>query len=185
MTSLALNGSDAATIKADALVVGIASSGRGRKAVVVATDPKTAKKLGDLAATLASLGATGAADEVVRVPAPRGVAADVVVAVGLGAAGSYSHETLRRSAGAAARALAGTRRAVFALPTADLADLEAVATGALLGALLLHGLPRAQQAQAEVSLGRDRASRPRADRQAGARRRPSCPSDRRVGPPGA
>ena len=78
MTSLALNGSDAAAIKADALVVGIASSGRGRKAVVVATDAKTAKKLGDLAATLASLGATGAADEVVRVPAPRGVAADVV-----------------------------------------------------------------------------------------------------------
>jgi leucyl aminopeptidase len=135
VTSLALNGSDAVTLKADALVVGIATSGRSRKTVLLATDAKTAKKLGDLAATLTELGATGAADEVVRVPAPRGVAADVVLAVGLGAqTASFSRETLRRGAGTAARALAGKRRAVFALPMADLADLEAVATGALLGA---------------------------------------------------
>src|SRR5207342_1712319 len=96
---------------------------------------KTGKKLGDLAATLAELGATGAADEVVRVPSPRGVAADVVLAVGLGTqSATYSRDVLRRAAGAAARSLAGKRRAVFALPTTGLDDLEAVATGALLGA---------------------------------------------------
>ncbi len=134
MTSLALNGSDAVTVKADALVVGMATSGRGRKAVVLVTDPKTAKKLAGLAEALGGLGATGAAEEVLRIPSPRGVAAEFVVAVGLGAKRpTYSADTLRRSAGAAARSLAGTRRAVFALPIAG-SELEAVATGALLGA---------------------------------------------------
>ena len=77
-----------------------------------------------------SLGATGAA---------------VVVAVGLGeekAGGgrrnrqttSYDVETLRRAAGEASRALAGTRRVGLALPAEDAASAEAVAQGALLGA---------------------------------------------------
>ncbi len=154
MTSLALNGSDAAAIKADALVVGIASSGRGRKAVVVATDPKTAKKLGDLAATLAALGATGAADEVVRVPAPRGVAAGVISPSG---SGPDLLVVLPRDAapcaGAAARSLAGIRRAVFALPTADLDDLEAVATGALLGAYSFTDFRGHSKAKQKAPLG--------------------------------
>ncbi len=61
-----------------------------------------------------------------------------MVAVGLGAEpekdGAYSAESLRRAAGSAARALAGSKKAVFALPVADAADLGAVAEGALLGA---------------------------------------------------
>jgi leucyl aminopeptidase len=134
VTSLALNANDAATLKADTLVIGMASTGRNRKSITLVTDAKTAKRLGDLASTLSTLGATAAADEVVKVPSPRGVTADVVLAVGLGERGaSVPKDTLRRAAGAAARALAGTRRAVFALPTEGPDDLEAVATGALLG----------------------------------------------------
>ena len=135
MTTLALNANDAVSLKADALVVGMASSGRNRKSVSLVTDAKTAKKLGSLAETIQALGATAVADEVVKVPAPRGVAATLVVAVGLGErAGTYTQEQLRRAAGAASRALAGTRRAVFALPVGGVEDLEAVATGAMLGA---------------------------------------------------
>ncbi len=135
MTSLSLNGNDAATVKADAIIIGTATTGKSRKSLVLVADKKTLKKLGDLSATLSSLGATGAADEVVKVPAPRGVAATVVVAVGMGKnEQSFSAETLRRTAGAATRSLAGVRRAVLALPADGPADIEAIATGALLGA---------------------------------------------------
>ena len=135
MTTLALNAAAATTLKADALVVGLVTTGRRRTPLALATDPATAKKLRGLVETLEALGATGVPDEVVKVPAPRGVTASVVVAVGLGEQSAhYPQETLRRAAGAATRALAGSRRAVLALPTTDAADLEAVGLGALLGA---------------------------------------------------
>jgi leucyl aminopeptidase len=62
-----------------------------------------------------------------------------VLAVGLGGVPerdeSYGTEALRRAAGAAARALFGTKKAAFALPLLDGAgDVAAVAEGALLGA---------------------------------------------------
>jgi leucyl aminopeptidase len=59
----------------------------------------------------------------------------VLVAVGLGEASrAYPHEKVRRAAGAAVRALAGSPTVVLALPAADAAGLRAVAEGALLGA---------------------------------------------------
>ncbi|MGW7007932.1 leucyl aminopeptidase, partial [Streptomyces sp. NPDC054933] len=76
--------------------------------------------------------------EVTKLPAPAGVKAPVVLAVGLGDAPAkgqgYTAEALRRAAGAAARALAGSKKAAFALPASEVADAEAVAQGALLGA---------------------------------------------------
>lgn len=47
---------------------------------------------------------------------------------------TYDAEALRRAAGAAARALAGTKKAAFALPVEDSGDAGAIAEGALLGA---------------------------------------------------
>ena len=59
--------------------------------------------------TLAALGVTGAADEVVRVPPRTGSPRRCVVVTGLGdEKRTYDAETLRRAAGAAARGLAGT-----------------------------------------------------------------------------
>jgi leucyl aminopeptidase len=62
----------------------------------------------------------------------------VVLAVGLGEAPddgvAYDPEALRKAAGVAARTLAGAKKAAFALPAGDPDDVEAVATGALLGA---------------------------------------------------
>ena len=47
---------------------------------------------------------------------------------------TYTHETLRRAAGSASRALAGNSAATFSLPAKSLAEVAAVAEGAALGA---------------------------------------------------
>src|SRR5690606_2140153 len=87
---------------------------------------------------LETLGASGAEGEVTKLPAPAGFKAPLVVAVGLGAEpdkdAGYDGEALRKAAGAAARALAGSKKAAFALPVADAADAGAIAEGVLLGA---------------------------------------------------
>ncbi|MGW1045201.1 leucyl aminopeptidase [Streptomyces sp. NPDC002547] len=137
MTALTLSTAAVAGQRADAIVVGVA---KGAEGPVVAPGAETVDQAydGRLAATLQTLGASGVEGEVTKLPAPSGFKAPVVVAVGLGAEPekdeAYSAESLRRAAGSAARALAGSKKAVFALPVADAADLGAVAEGALLGA---------------------------------------------------
>ena len=131
MTTLHL--SDGA-IKDEILVVGLSfktSSKKGQGALViesgdVALDSKK------LLATLADLGATGKADEVIKIP---GTATKLLVFTGLGEnKTTFSDETLRRAAGAAARALAGNSSATFSLPAKKAATIAAIAEGALLGA---------------------------------------------------
>ncbi|MGW8376508.1 leucyl aminopeptidase [Streptomyces sp. ODS28] len=138
MSALTLSSSSAATLRADAVVVGVA---KGEKGPVVAPGGEAVDKAygGKLAATLEALGASGAEGEVTKLPAPAsGVKAPVVVAAGLGEApgknAGYEAEALRRAAGSAARALAGSKKAAFALPVADAGAVAAVAEGALLGA---------------------------------------------------
>ncbi|WP_406412431.1 leucyl aminopeptidase [Streptomyces halstedii] len=137
MTALTLSTAGAATLRADALVVGVA---KGAKGPVVAPGAEAVDKAfdGKLAAVLETLGASGAEGEVTKLPAPSGLKAPVVLAVGLGRApgrdGSYDAEALRRAAGSAARALSGAKKAGFALPTESAEDAGAVAEGALLGA---------------------------------------------------
>ncbi|MEV6012171.1 leucyl aminopeptidase [Streptomyces sp. NPDC051976] len=137
MTALTLSTSAAAALRADAVVVGVT---KGPKGPQVAPGAETVDKAfdGKLATTLDALGASGAEGEVTKVPAPSGVKAAIVVAVGLGEApqdgAGFDAEALRKAAGVAARALGGAKKAAFALPAAEAADVEAVATGALLGA---------------------------------------------------
>lgn len=83
---------------------------------------------------LEDLGATGAADEVIKLP---GSTSKLVVLTGLGEttnSAQFPHETLRRAAGAASRSLAGHAAATFALPHSTNAEFAAIAEGALLGA---------------------------------------------------
>lgn len=105
-----------------------------------------------LAALLPTVGFDAALDEVVRLPAavlPSGPRAGTVLVVGTGdqmararatadndvaALGATIPGVLRRAAGRAARALAGTGSAAFLLPAGDPQDLEAVAQGVMLGA---------------------------------------------------
>ncbi|WP_406475492.1 leucyl aminopeptidase [Streptomyces platensis] len=137
MTALTLSTSSAATLRADAVVVGVA---KGAKGVVVAPGAETVDKAfgGKLAAVLETLGASGAEGEVTKLPAADGLKAPVVLAVGLGDAPAkgdgFGHEALRRAAGSAARALTGTKKAGFALPVEDAEAAAAVSEGALLGA---------------------------------------------------
>ena len=87
-----------------------------------------------LLAALDDLGATGAADEVIKLP---GSSTKLVVLTGLGEvakSGQFPHETLRRAAGAASRNLAGHEAATFALPHSNRTEFAAIAEGALLGA---------------------------------------------------
>ncbi|MFD3658774.1 leucyl aminopeptidase [Streptomyces sp. NPDC058620] len=141
MTALTLSTAGAATLRADALVVGVAK-GAGSKSgdLVLAPGAEAVDKAfdGKLATVLETLGASGAEGEVTKLPAPSGLKAPVVIAVGLGTVpdkdDAYDAETLRRAAGSAARALAGSKKAGFALPVASVEDAGAVAEGALLGA---------------------------------------------------
>lgn len=138
MSALTLSTSSAATLRADTVVVGVV---KGAKGPQVALGGEAVDKAygGGLAATLDALGATGGEGETTKIPAPgSGLKAPVVLAVGLGDAPdkgeAYDPETLRRAAGSAARTLAGTRKAAFALPLQDADTVAAVAEGALLGA---------------------------------------------------
>ncbi|MFE2304334.1 leucyl aminopeptidase [Streptomyces sp. NPDC059445] len=137
MTALTLSTAAASGLRADAIVVGVA---KGPKGPVVAPGAEAVDKAydGGLAGILETLGASGSEGEVTKLPAPSGFKAPVVVAVGLGAVpedeAGYDAEALRRAAGVAARALAGAKKAAFALPVSDAADAGAVAEGARLGA---------------------------------------------------
>jgi leucyl aminopeptidase len=137
VTALTLSTSSAAALRADAVVVGVA---KGPKGPVLAPGAEEIDKAfgGKLAATLETLGASGAEGEVTKLPSTGGVKAPVVLAVGLGEApgrgGQYTAEVLRRAAGVAARTLAGAKKGGFALPLADPDAAEAVGQGALLGA---------------------------------------------------
>jgi leucyl aminopeptidase len=134
VTTLLTTSTPAAQVKADAVVVGVA---KGPKGLVLAPGSEAvAAAFGKkLLPTLTALGATGKAEEVTRFASLGALNAPVVLAVGLGdAARSYPHERLRRAAGAAVRALAGTGSVALALPSGDAASLRAVAEGALLAA---------------------------------------------------
>jgi leucyl aminopeptidase len=139
VTALTLSTAAAPGLRADAIVIGVA---KGAKGPVVAPGAEAVDNAydGKLAGVLETLGASGAEGEVTKLPSPTGFKAPLVVAVGLGDEpgkddkGSYDAEALRRAAGAAARALAGTKKAAFALPLADAADAGAVGEGVLLGA---------------------------------------------------
>jgi leucyl aminopeptidase len=165
--TLSLTTSAATSLKVDALVVGVAKGPRGL--VLAPGSEAVAEALGrPLAATLAGLGATGKAEEVTRVATLGAMTPKVLVAVGLGTAPdpdvAYDLEVLRRAAGAAARALAGTGKAAFALldpEDADPAAVRAVAEGALLGAYVFTRYRSAdaglQAPLREVSLVVDKA----------------------------
>ncbi|MGX1269513.1 leucyl aminopeptidase [Streptomyces phaeoluteigriseus] len=137
MTALTLSTAAAPGLRADAIVIGVA---KGANGPVVAPGAEAVDKAydGRLAGVLETLGAAGAEGEVTKLPAPAGFKTPLVLAVGLGAEpekdASYDAEALRRAAGVAARTLAGSKKAAFALPLTDAADLGAVAEGVALGA---------------------------------------------------
>lgn len=137
MPTLTLSSADPTGLKVDAIVVGIAESDGDRPGLLPGAEPVDAALGGSLATVLELLGAKGEQDEVTRLPTAGAAKAPVVVAVGVGKPPAEGHppaETIRRAAGAAARSLAGTGSAAFALPASGADEASAVAEGLLLGA---------------------------------------------------
>ncbi|MEU0252531.1 leucyl aminopeptidase [Streptomyces sp. NPDC006184] len=143
MTALTLSTAAAPGLRADAIVIGVA---KGAQGPVLAPGAEAVNEAydGKLAGLLETLGASGAEGELTKLPSPAGFRAPLVVAVGLGAEpgtgdaedaeDGYDAEALRRGAGVAARALAGARKAAFALPVDGPGAVEAIGEGVLLGA---------------------------------------------------
>jgi leucyl aminopeptidase len=156
--TLALTDGAPAEEAVDAVVIGVYSQDPG-KPPVLATGAAALDEAfdGRLADTLALLGATGEAGEVTKLATLGRIRAPLVIAVGLGpqpagplpadpqpAGPLPATEVLRRAAGAAARALAGTGSALVALPVgedeaAEPDRVRALAEGALLGAYRFAG----------------------------------------------
>jgi leucyl aminopeptidase len=119
--------------RAEVLVIGTLP-GEDRVELAPGAEAVDAAFEGKLAEILASLGAKGKAEEVVKIPALDRLPADAVLAVGLGkpdADGVVGAEQVRRASGAAARALAGVDRA---FTTLSVIDLQAAVEGTALGA---------------------------------------------------
>ncbi|TPG18341.1 leucyl aminopeptidase [Pedococcus bigeumensis] len=148
MTTVNVSDRPAHDLKADVLV--LATVDTDGKAALAAGHGLPRGAATHVAAQLAALHATGAAEEVLTIAAVPGVAAARVVLTGLGKASArttaFDHEVLRRGAGAASRSLKNATRIVVALPTTGAESVAAVAEGAALGAYRYAGVrgPSAQ-----------------------------------------
>ena len=123
--SLSLSSSNPREAAADVIVLGVIKGDDGPRIAGAVAFP-------ELAGTLTAIGATGAVDELRRLPAPAGTTAGIAL-IGLGS-GEPSADTVRAAAGSAARQLAGIESLAFALPAETpelaLAVLEGTAIGA-------------------------------------------------------
>ena len=154
MATLNLSAKDPATVKADALVVAVASAKDGPR--LVGAEPLPAALRRSLDSCLPALGVTGSPDSVTRLPSSGALAAAVVVLTGIGPApeqgAAVAPETLRRAAGAAVRELAGTATVALALPVPDEISLAAVTEGALLGGYAFDRYRSASAATAKAAV---------------------------------
>ncbi|MEO9325257.1 leucyl aminopeptidase [Nocardioides sp. C4-1] len=143
MTSWTLRSASPAKTRADVVVAGVLAGG---------SQPRLAEAAADVAAAygrrfapmLASLGVTGRAGEVVKVPTSKTIGSPVLVLVGLGT--EATPEACRRAAGAAARGVANATSVALALP-ADTPELvRAVTEGYALGGYTFTAYKRAKDA---------------------------------------
>ncbi|WP_204016634.1 leucyl aminopeptidase [Sphaerimonospora thailandensis] len=190
VTTVRVNPSETVSIETGALIVGVHATPDGPTPAPGSEGLDQALD-GRLTEILNAVGFTGKAEEIAKIPTFGALSAPVVVVVGLGDRpdGDYRLETLRRAAGAAARSVAGTATAAFALPAATAEQAEAIAIGGLLGAygftryrtdgerkapvgelVVLSGAPGAEEAvrhateiAASVNLVRDLVNTPPSD----------------------
>ena len=119
-----------AKTRAEAVVVGVLKGAKGPELAAGAEDVTSAfgRRLRPL---LATLGVTGKAGEVVRVPAGDALATSLLVLVGLGT--DVTPDAVRRAAGAAARAVPNATSVALALPADSPELVRAVTEGHVLG----------------------------------------------------
>jgi len=126
--TLTTTASSPATVTADVLVVGVRPGTDGGPATLAPSAAGALDALADL--DLASIGATGAKDQLLRLPGT-GVAADGIALVGLG--GATGAAAIRSAAGSAVRQLPTVASIALALPTDSDELVDAALEGAALG----------------------------------------------------
>jgi leucyl aminopeptidase len=118
------------TAYVNAVVVGLSSDGQ----LSVVSDSISKSAATKIAAAFKEVGATGAIDEVTRIPAGALADAEVLVGVGLGSAKKeISHERLRRAAGSAVRSLGGFKKVALAITVESPLEAGALLEGAAFG----------------------------------------------------
>jgi len=130
VTSYALRNANPAKTKADAVVVGVLKSADGPALVAGADDVAGAwgRKFRPL---LSSLGVTGKAGEVVKVPTAGAIASPLLVLVGLG--DQADPTAVRRAAGVAARSVPNAASVALELGVDSVDGVRAATEGWLLG----------------------------------------------------
>ncbi|MGJ7904864.1 leucyl aminopeptidase [Actinopolyspora sp. H202] len=130
---LALVDGAAAKLTVETLVIGTVEGTDGLE-LAPGTNEIAAAFDGNLTETLTLLGATGKAEEVVKIAASGSLRAEVLLAVGLGKRDpdeEIPSESVRRAAGAAARAMTGVSHAATTLSELD---VSATVQGTVMGA---------------------------------------------------
>lgn len=128
--TLSITRNPTSTTDAEVLVLGVYKTADGPR--LASVDPAFAA----INAALSAIDATGASDELRRLPSAAGGAP--IALIGLGS-DPITPDALRQAAGSATRQLTGIERVALALPLASSADAAAVLEGAGIGAYAYTG----------------------------------------------
>lgn len=131
--SLSVFNEELEALESDVLVLGVRSASDGPALVRGPLSEETAE---GLEAILEDLGATGAQDQLLRLPGLEDTGAAVIALIGLGKEGDEASEIRahRYAAGSATRQLAGFEEIAFGFETTSVELVAAVAEGVALGA---------------------------------------------------
>lgn len=162
--------------EADALVLGVA---KGPEGPILLPNPLADKAAKGVADSLKALGASGAADQLLRLPGVDGFASETLVLIGVGPltgepTGGVSLEALRRAAGSAVRQLSTADSVALALPASSTEQVAAIAEGAAIGAYSFNHFRSSEEAKSKTPVStiriltdlKERHVRPAIDRAA-------------------
>ncbi|HYO33815.1 MAG TPA: leucyl aminopeptidase [Nocardioidaceae bacterium] len=133
MTTISLRNASVSSVAADAVVIGVYSTGDTLSIAPGAGGAPDAYGA-SLLDVLRALGSKGKTGEVHTLPSAGSVKAPLVVAIGMSDGTGTALEDLRRAGGEAARALAGKKVVAVSLPATTDAQVGALAQGLLMGA---------------------------------------------------
>jgi leucyl aminopeptidase len=139
VSTYTLRSANPAKTRCDAVVIGVVQSGKGARSGLTAAPggEEVASAYGrTFRPLLASLGVTGKAGEVTKVPTGKQLTSPLLVVVGLGKVApgdSPDPAVVRRAAGAAARAVTNAASVALALPADSVELVRAVTEGFILG----------------------------------------------------
>lgn len=131
--SLSVFSEDLDSLESDVLVLGVRASSEGP---VLVRGPLSEETAHGLEAVLEDLGATGAPDQLLRLPGLEDTGAATIALIGLGKQGDSAAEVraLRYGAGSATRQLAGFEEIAFGFEADSAERVAAIAEGVALGA---------------------------------------------------